>query len=101
MDFLKSYNVVQLAVGVVIGSAVKDLVAAIIDSLVMPLVGILTPTGSWQNLILTIAGSEFKIGNLISSALNFFVIAMIVFFVIKKLLRLEIGEKKDAGAKKN
>jgi len=96
-EFLKNYRVIDLAIGVVIGSAVKDLVASIADDLLMPIIGILTPDGSWRSIVINIYGSEFKIGNLIGSLLNFLIIALVVFVVIKKILKIE---KNDEKAKK-
>ncbi len=89
LEFLKNYKVVDLAIGVVIGSAVKDLVTSIANDLLMPIIGILTPDGSWRSIVINIYGSELKVGNLIGSLLNFLIIALIVFIVIKKILKIE------------
>lgn len=89
LDFLKNYNVLELAIGVVIGGAVKDLTTSIANDMIMPIIGILSPTGSWREIVLTIAGSDFKIGNLLGSVLNFIIIALLVFVVIKKILKIE------------
>lgn len=94
LDFLKNYNVLELAIGVVIGGALKDLTASIVNDLIMPIIGILTPTGSWREIVLVVAGSEFRIGNLISSSLNFLIIALFVFVVINKILKMEKIDKK-------
>lgn len=95
MDFLKNYNVVELAIGIVIGGAVKDLVASIADDLLMPIIGMLTPDGSWRSIVISVYGSEFKIGNLIGSLLNFLIIAAIIFIVIKKILKIEKDNAKS------
>lgn len=94
LDFLKNYKVIELAIGVVIGTAVKDLVTSIADDLLMPVIGMLTPDGSWRSIVINVYGSEFKIGNLIGSILNFLIIAGIVFIVIKKILKIEKDEEK-------
>jgi len=94
LEFLKNYKVIELAIGVVIGNAVKDLVTAIAQDLIMPVVGIFTPSGSWQELVFTIMGSEFKIGNIISVTLDFTIVAVVVFVVIKKILKIEDETKK-------
>lgn len=92
--FLRNYNVFELATGVVIGGAVKDLVASIADDLLMPIIGMVTPNGSWESIVITVAGSEFKIGNLISSFLNFIIIALVIFVLVKKILKVEDKAKK-------
>lgn len=94
LDFLKNYKVIELAIGFVIGNAVKDLVTAIAQDLLMPIIGIFTPTGSWQTIAFKIMGSEFKIGNLISSILDFAIVALVIFIVIKKILKIEDSEKR-------
>ena len=94
LEFLKNYNVLELSIGVVIGGALKDLTASMVSDLIMPVIGILTPSGSWKTIAFMIAGSEFKIGNLISSVINFLIIALFVFVVINKILKLEKIDKK-------
>jgi large conductance mechanosensitive channel len=94
LDFLKNYNVLELATGIVIGGAVKDLVSSIANDMIMPIIGIITPSGSWRSIVFKIANSEFNVGNLIASVLNFLIIALVVFVVIKKILKIEKEEKK-------
>ena len=94
LDFLKNYKVIELAIGFVIGNAVKDLVTATAQDLLMPIIGIFTPTGSWQNIAFSVMGSEFKVGNFISALLDFAIVAVIVFIVIKKILKIEDSAKK-------
>jgi large conductance mechanosensitive channel len=88
VEFMKDYKVIELAIGVVIGNAVKDLVTAIAQGLIMPIIGIFTPSGSWRELIFTVMGSDFKIGELISASLDFAIVALVVFIVVKKLLKI-------------
>lgn len=94
VDFLKNYKVIELAIGVIIGNAVKDLVTSITQDLIMPIIGIFTPSGSWKSMAINILGSEFKIGNFISATLDFTIVAIIVFIVIKKILKIEDLAKK-------
>lgn len=89
LNFLKNYKVIELAIGVVIGNAVKDLVTSIAQDLIMPIIGIFTPSGSWKNLAINIMGSDFKIGNFISASLDFTIVAVVVFIVVKKLLKID------------
>ena len=88
LDFLKNYKVIELAIAVVIGNAVKELVTSIAQDIIMPIIGIFTPTGSWKTISFFIMGSEFKVGNLISASLDFAIVALIVFIVIKKILKI-------------
>jgi len=95
VHFLTKYNVIQLAVGVVIGSAIKDLVKSIAENLIMPVVGMLTPGGSWREWVAKIGGASFGIGRLISSLLDFLIVALVVFVVLKKILKIDLDKKKN------
>lgn len=94
VEFLTRYNVIQLAVGVVIGSAVKDLVSSIANNLIMPIVGMLTPGGSWKSWTIKIGGVKFGSGGLMASLLDFLIVAVVVFVVLKKILKVDLDKKK-------
>ncbi len=94
MEFLTKYNVIQLAVAVVVGQAAKELVSSIADNLIMPLVGAVTPGGSWRNWVWKVAGVEFGLGRLVSSLLDFMIVALVVFVVLKKVLRFDVKKVK-------
>ena len=75
--FLKEYGVIGLALGVIIGGKAGDLVTAIVDGLLMPVVGLLLPSGDWQKL----AVGPFQIGIVLAALIKFIVVAYFVFFV--------------------
>ncbi|MBU4210531.1 MscL family protein [Patescibacteria group bacterium] len=89
INFLKKNNVLGLAIGVVIANAAKDLVTSIVNNLIMPFVGIFTPNGSWRQISFTIVNSQFKVGELIGAFVDFFIIAFTVYFIMKKLLKID------------
>lgn len=88
--FLKEYGVIGLALGVIIGSKAGELVTAIVDGLLMPVVGMAMPDGDWEKLVV----GQFKIGIVIAALIKFIVVAYFVFFVSKKLLREDSVAKK-------
>lgn len=88
--FLKEYGVIGLALGVIIGSKAGELVTAIVDGLLMPIVGLGMPKGAWE----TMALGPFKIGIVIAALVKFIIVAYFVFFVAKKLLREDTVAKK-------
>lgn len=94
VEFIKEYNVIQMAIGVVIGNAVKELVTSLANNLIMPFVNIMTPSGSWKELEWSVGNAQFKIGLLISSLLDFFIVALVVFIVINKILKIDIKKSK-------
>jgi large conductance mechanosensitive channel len=90
MKFLKEYGVIGLAVGVIIGSKVGELIKAIVDGLLMPIVGLVLPEGGWQTWTL----GPFAIGLVLSALINFIIVAWLIFWFAKKVLREEQVAKK-------
>lgn len=90
MAFLKEYGVIGLAIAVIIGGKAGDLVKSIVDGLLMPIVGMLLPSGDWQKLVV----GPFQVGIVLSALVNFIIVAFLVFLFAKKVL------KEDKVAKK-
>ena len=93
-DFLLKQNALALAVGVVIGAAVGKVVGAIVDDIIMPVIGIVIPGGEWRNWELPLthdaAGkvtNAIKYGDLLGRLVDFSIVALVVFFVTKAILR--------------
>jgi large conductance mechanosensitive channel len=78
--FIAKGNVLQLAVAVVIGVAFTAIVTALVEGLIMPLVGLVLPSGSWQ----TWAPGGFAIGRVIAAIINFVIVALVVFVAVVK-----------------
>lgn len=90
-DFISKGNVLDLAVAVVIGAAFTKIVTALVEGLIMPLVGAVLPEGSWREW--TVTGLNIELGRILSATLDFVLVALVLFFVVKKLLA---GMKKEA-----
>jgi large conductance mechanosensitive channel len=87
-------NVVDLAVGVVIGAAFGKIVTALVSDLVMPLVALVLPSGDWRasGYVLRKAADPkddviLKYGDFLGSVVDFLVVALVLFFVISKLVQ--------------
>jgi large conductance mechanosensitive channel len=89
-EFLKEYGIVGLALGVIIGGKAGDLVGAVVDNLLMPLIGLILPGGAWKDW----AVGDFKFGLVLAALINFIVVAYFVFFVSKKLFKEDKVSKK-------
>ncbi len=94
LTFLKNYQVIGLAVAFIIGSAATKLVTAVVNDIIMPLIGVLFSGGDWQTSILYVGSIKFMIGDLISVVLNFIVIALTVFFIVKFVMNEDPTVKK-------
>ncbi|MGC2680999.1 MAG: MscL family protein [Candidatus Nitrosopolaris sp.] len=103
--FLKTFGVIGLAIAFIIGQAASALVNAFVKDIINPFIGLFLPSGSLDAMTIKVpnlAGStsEFKIGDLISSIINFIVIALVVFVAYKQLSRYGIVEDKTKGEAK-
>lgn len=101
MGFLKEFkefavkgNVIDLAVGVVIGGAFGKIVTSLVEDIITP--AILTPAleaANLQNLSeLVIPGTAIKYGNFLSAAISFIIVALALFVMIKGINRLKKAE---------
>ncbi len=88
--FLKEYGVIGLAIGVIIGSKAGELVKSVVDGLLMPIVGLLLPSGDWQKLVL----GPFQVGIVLAALINFIIVAFMVFLFAKMVLKEEKVSKK-------
>lgn len=93
-DFLKEYKVIGLAVGFIMGGAATELVKSLVDNLIMPLVGVLIPGGEWEKATLSLWKFHIGWGALLSSTINFLIIAWVVFLVAKFMFKEEKVTKK-------
>jgi len=87
-------NVVDLAVGVIIGGAFGKIVTALVADLVMPLVSLVLPTGDWRmsGTVLRTATDPkdnvvLKYGDFVGAVLDFFVVALALYVVVSKLVK--------------
>lgn len=86
--FIARGNVMDLAVGVIIGGAFSAITTSLINDIIMPLLGILTSSVSFADLSVTIGGAVVTYGNFIQAVLNFIIMAFIVFCLVKAMNRL-------------
>lgn len=101
-EFIDKGNAMDMAVGVVIGGAFTAIVTALTNDIINPLITLLTGGAVGEDGVaipLTIAG--FNIGNFISAIINFLIIAIIVFALIKSINKMKNAAskiaKKDEG----
>ncbi|HXG44500.1 MAG TPA: MscL family protein [Gemmatimonadales bacterium] len=96
MKFLKEYNVIGLAIAVIIGGVAGELVKAIVEGILMPFV---TPIlsaagGSWRTVELEAGPFRFAVGAVLAALINFLIIAWLVFLFAKHVLKEETVTKK-------
>jgi len=85
MDFLNKYGVIGLAVAFIIGGAAGTLVSAMVNDLLMPLKNPLLQGGEWQKAELVLGPVRFLVGHFVGALINFIIIALVVFVLMKQL----------------
>ena len=81
-EFILRGNVVDLAVGVVIGAAFGSIVNALVKDLITPLVGAIFKSDDFATLAFTINGSKFMYGDFLNALISFVIIALVVYFFV-------------------
>jgi large conductance mechanosensitive channel len=92
--FLKQYGVIGLAIAVIIGGKANALVTALVDGVLMPIVTFFLPGGSWRTATLDVGRVHLVLGPVFGSAIDFLIVAWLVFWFSKKVLREETVAKK-------
>lgn len=92
-EFIARGNVIDLAVGVIIGTAFKEIVTSIVDDILMPAIGIIIGGIDFTGLKLEIGSATISYGNFIQNVIDFLIVAVCIFFFIKVIEK--ITRKKD------
>ncbi len=92
-------NVIDLAVGVIIGGAFGKIVSSLVNDIIMPLVGLLLGGINFSNLSWKVGEAEVKYGAFIQTVVDFFTIAFSIFLFVKLLNNLYERVKKQEEAK--
>lgn len=91
-------NVMDLAVGVIIGGAFGAITTSLIDDLLMPLIGIIAGGVDLGGLSVTVGGAVLAYGSFLAAVVNFLLIALVVFWLVKAVNALTRKKAADAPA---
>lgn len=83
-EFILRGNVVSLAVAVIIGAAFTNIVTAVTEFIIMPLIAALGGQPDFSDIGFEINNSYFGVGSLLNAIINFLIVAAVVFFLIVK-----------------
>jgi large conductance mechanosensitive channel len=86
--FILRGNVMDLAVAVIIGSAFGKIISSLVADIIMPLIGLILGGVDFSALALTVGNAKVTYGNFISSVIDFLIIALVIFLMIKALDKL-------------
>jgi large conductance mechanosensitive channel len=86
MNFIRTQGVAGFAIGFILGKSISDLVASFVNDIINPVIGLaLTSFADLSKLSIVIGESTIAYGKFISLLINFFILAAVVYFGIKKL----------------
>jgi large conductance mechanosensitive channel len=91
-SFAMKGNVVDLAVGVIIGAAFGKIVASLVEDVIMPILGTLIGGINFSGLALTVGSATLKYGKFLQTCLDFLIIAWAIFVAVKLINRLRKEE---------
>ena len=97
-EFALKGNVMDLAIGVIIGGAFQSIVNSLVNDIIMPIINSMTGKMDFSEMTFTIGNSVVKYGSFISAVVNFLIVAFTLFLVLRYINRLN---KKLEEAKKN
>lgn len=100
--FIMRGNVIDLAVGVIIGAAFQAIIKSLVDDLVMPVISLATNGVDFANMFVSLDGNEyetlaaaqeagaavFAYGNFINAVLNFLIMAFVIFVLVRTINKL-------------
>lgn len=98
--FISRGSVLDLAIGMVMGSSFTSIVKSLVDDLIMPIVGIVLGGTSFTSLSITILGVQITYGNFIQAIVNFLVISLFLFMTVKAINTLKKIEEDKFSIKK-
>lgn len=98
-EFAVKGNVMDLAVGVIIGAAFGKIVASIVEDVVMPLIGTFMGGLDFSGLAIKVGSATLKYGKFLQTCLDFLIIAWAIFLIVKLINRLKREEAKPAEPK--
>lgn len=93
-EFALRGNVIDLAIGVIIGGAFGALVSSLIDNLISPIIGCFT-AGGFAALSVKIGAAELMYGQFIMDIINFIIMAFVVFLLVKSINKLSSLKKTE------
>jgi len=93
VEFLMKYQVIGLAVAFIIGAAATKMVTAMVTDIIMPIIAVLIPGGDWRTAVVQAGPIKFLVGDFVGSLIDFIIIALVVFLIVKFIMRGDTSKK--------
>ena len=100
-EFALKGNIMDMAVGVVIGGSFQKIVNSLVNDIIMPAISVITGNVDFSDMVFTVGDASIKYGNFITTIVDFLIIAFSIFLVVKYLNKLnKLKELGDLAATK-
>ncbi len=99
--FIARGNVLDLAVGVIVGGAFSSIVTSLVNNIFTPLIGLILGGVDFSNLSITFKDTEIMYGAFIQSVINFLIVAFCLFIIVKFVNRLTRKKEEKKEEKKD
>jgi large conductance mechanosensitive channel len=94
-DFIARGNVMDMAVGIIMGAAFTAIVTSLVDDLVNPLIGLFVGGMDFSGMSVGVGDAQFMYGNFINAVIKFLIIAWVVFLLVKGVNRVKAMAERD------
>ena len=98
-NFIARGNVLDMAIGIIMGSAFTAIVKSMVDDILMPIISGLTAGIDYEDVVVNVAGASLKVGNFINAVISFIIIAFVMFMIVKAINSLHKEEVKEETEK--
>ena len=88
-EFAMRGNVVDLAVGVIIGGAFGKIITSLVDDILMPLIGLFTGGVDFSERVLLLGGAELRWGAFVQNIIDFLIMAFVIFLMVRAINRMK------------
>lgn len=95
-EFAMKGSMVDMAVGIIIGAATGKVVSALVDSVIMPVVGMLMGGVDFSSLSIKVGEAAIGYGAFIQAIIDFVIIAFVIFMLLKLINNMKKNNKEDA-----
>ncbi len=100
-EFATKGNVIDLAIGVIIGGGFQKIVNSLVNDIIMPFISIFTGKIDFNDMMFTVGGTSIKYGSFITNVINFLIIAFTVFLMVRYVNKLNKAFEEKAKVMAN
>lgn len=97
-EFISKGNVIDMAIGLVMGSAFTAIVNAVVEGILMPIISGLTAGVDYKDLVFNVFGAKLQVGNVINAIITFLIISLFLFLIVKALAKAQRNEDVEEEA---